>query len=145
MNSRHSGGKARPWLGFTLIELMVTVAIVAILTAIAYPAYFDQISKSRRAEGKAVILQTVQNIERFYTLSNSYASAVASTVGASGIMSEHGYYRVTATPAASTTATTFALSAVPQAGQAIDRCQTLIINETGAKSTSNGLSVTECW
>ena len=142
MSIRHSSVSTHPWLGFTLIELMVTVAIVAILAAVAYPAYLDQIQKSRRAEGKAVLLQTVQNLERAYTLSNSYASAVDSVVGASGVRSEHGFYQVTA-PAAN--ATTYTLNAAPQLAQANDRCQTLIINETGAKSTSNGLSVTECW
>ena len=134
--------------GFTLIELMVTVAIVAILAAIAYPSFIDQIRKSRRAEGKAVLLQTVQNIERFNTLSNSYATSAASAVGASGVMSEHGYYQVTV---ASATASSFSLDATPQGGQVQDRCKTLTITESGQKGVAAASSVNptgsaaECW
>jgi type IV pilus assembly protein PilE len=128
--------------GFTLIELMVTVAVVAILAAIAYPSFLDQVRKSRRSAGKAVLLQTVQNIERFYTLSNSYASAVTSVVGASGVLSENGYYLVTS---ASATSSTYSLSATPQGGQASDRCQTLTIDQLAQKGTSSGLPVSECW
>ena len=142
MSMQKSSGN-KPWrFGFTLIELMVVVAVVALLTAIAYPAYLDQVRKARRAEGKVVILQTVQNIERFYTLNNNYASSVTSVVGASGVLSEHGFYTVTST---ASDATSYTLAAAPRLGQGSDRCQTLIINQTGAKSTSNGLSVTECW
>ena len=55
--------------GFTLIEIMVAVAIVAILVAVALPAYEEQVRKSRRAEAKTSLLQAVQLQERFYTAS----------------------------------------------------------------------------
>ncbi len=135
-------------LGFTLIELMVTVAVVAILAAVAFPSFQDYILRSRRTEGKTVLLQTQQLVERGYTDLNSYASAVASVVGASGVNSEHRYYQVTSTSA---TASTYALSSIPQGGQAKDKCKTLTITETGVKdiaptaSVNPTLTKTECW
>ena len=59
--------------GFTLIELMITVAIIAILAAIAYPAYTDQIRKGKRAECRSGLLQSMQQQERYYTQFNKYA------------------------------------------------------------------------
>lgn len=50
--------------GFTLIELMIVVAIVAILAAVAYPSYRDSISKSRRAEARAQLMDAVQYMQR---------------------------------------------------------------------------------
>ena len=64
--------------GFTLIELMVTVAIVAILSAIAYPAYTEYILKSRRTDAKNALLDLAARQERFYSLNNKY-SIVPST------------------------------------------------------------------
>lgn len=58
--------------GFTLIELMITVAIVGILAAIAYPAYQDSILKGRRAEGRTALLNLLQQQERYYTQTGSY-------------------------------------------------------------------------
>jgi type IV pilus assembly protein PilE len=60
--------------GFTLIELMIVVAIVSILAAIAYPAYTDQIRKGRRAECRSGLLQSMQQQERFYSQYNTYAA-----------------------------------------------------------------------
>ena len=141
-------------LGFTLIEVMVTVAIVAILAAVALPSYEEFILRSRRAEGKTELIKTQQLVERAFTDLNNYGSAIASVANASGVLptSEHGYYRITSTPApASTVASTYTLNSVPQTGQAKDRCKTLTITETGAKgvAATAGVAPTataaECW
>lgn len=58
--------------GFTLIELMITVAIVAILAAVAYPSYRDQVAKGRRAEAKTVAVEASQWMERFYAENYRY-------------------------------------------------------------------------
>ncbi len=60
--------------GFTLIELMITVAVVGILAAIAYPAYTNQIAKGRRAECRAGLMQALQQQERYFTQFNTYAA-----------------------------------------------------------------------
>ncbi|AVS78597.1 prepilin-type cleavage/methylation domain-containing protein [Paracidovorax avenae] len=58
--------------GFTLIELMITVAVVGILAAIAYPSYREYVSKSRRAEAKTILLSAQQWMERFYSENYRY-------------------------------------------------------------------------
>jgi type IV pilus assembly protein PilE len=66
--------------GFTLIEIMVVLVIVAILAAVAYPSYQESIRKSRRAEGHAALMQLMLQQERYYSQSNSYfAFSSAST------------------------------------------------------------------
>ena len=58
--------------GFTLIELMITVAIVALLASIAYPAYTDSVLKGRRAEARTALLELMQQQERYMTQRNTY-------------------------------------------------------------------------
>ena len=62
----------RAGAGFTLIELMIVVAVVAILAAIAVPSYQEQVRKSRRAQAKADIVEYVQMAERFFTVNNTF-------------------------------------------------------------------------
>lgn len=60
-------------IGFTLIELMITVAIIGLLAAVAYPSYTSQIAKGRRAECRSGLLQSLQQQERYYSQYNAYA------------------------------------------------------------------------
>ncbi|MCC4620365.1 type IV pilin protein, partial [Xanthomonas cassavae CFBP 4642] len=60
--------------GFTLIELMIVVAVVGILAAVAYPSYAEHIRKSRRAQAKADLVEYAQMAERSHTTNNTYAS-----------------------------------------------------------------------
>ena len=76
--------------GFTLIELMIAVAIVALLAAIAYPSYQDSVWKGKRGEAKAAILRTLQSEERYYTQNNTYITYTAGTPP-SGSSSFPGY------------------------------------------------------
>jgi len=68
--------------GFTLIELMITVAIVGILAAIAYPSYQDSVRKGKRAEGRTALIDFLQQQERFLTQTGSYAVV---SPGATGV------------------------------------------------------------
>jgi type IV pilus assembly protein PilE len=66
--------KIHPYRGFTLIELMIVVAIVGILAAIAYPSYVSSINKGKRAEGRAALAELLQQQERFMTQNNTYCA-----------------------------------------------------------------------
>lgn len=65
--------------GFTLIELMVALAITAILASVAYPSYVEAVRKAKRVEGRAALLQLMQQQERIYSLQNSYEAFSATS------------------------------------------------------------------
>ena len=68
--------RGRRSIGFTLIELMVVVAIVGILAAIAYPSYLDQVRKGRRAEAQALLMELAQRQQNFLMIRRRYASSL---------------------------------------------------------------------
>ena len=128
--------------GFTLIELMVTVMIVGILASIAYPAYQDHVFKTRRAAGKACLLEAGQYMERYYTTNMSYASASLPTC--SSDVSSFYTLAFSGTPDAST----YALTATRTGAQANDKCGTLTLNQAGTRGVSSaatGITATDCW
>lgn len=130
--------------GFTLIELMIVVAIVGILAAIAYPAYQEQVRKTKRAEGQAELMDIAQRLERCYTLYGSYNDATCPISNGDTIMSAEDHYEVTVVSAAAT----FTLTAVGQGDQANDKCGDLTYDNTGAKGIANadaGVTWQDCW
>ena len=78
---RRNGSRER---GFTLIELMITLAIVAILAAVAIPSYRDSVWKGKRAEAKAAMLKMLQAQERYYTQANTYVDPTTLTTAQRG-------------------------------------------------------------
>jgi type IV pilus assembly protein PilE len=130
--------------GFTLIELMVVVAIIAILAAFAVPNYLRYGLRARRADGQNVLLRVASAQERFYSTNNRYGSL--SDIGfGSGNTSEKGYYTVAVTPA--TPGTTFTATATPVAGgpQAKDDCKALNITNAGVKGSTGTTTNGTCW
>lgn len=67
--------------GFTLVELMIVVAIVGILTAIAYPSYSEYVLRGRRAEARTALLDLMQQQERYFTQNNSYLAFSTDNAG----------------------------------------------------------------
>ncbi len=131
----------KPATGFTLLELMITVAIISILAAIAYPSYLDQVRKTRRSDAVAALLKTAQVLERCYTEYNAYNNtscpavddADDSKLASAYTSTDEGYYTLSATVL---DASAFTLRAVPNGDQANDKCHTLTYNHIGSKGVS---------
>lgn len=136
--------RQRTW-GFTLIELMIAVAIVAILAAIAYPSYQDSVRKSRRGQAKADVVELAQRAERFHTINNSYVGFWATVPTSDRVSPRTGgttAYAITQVEALNT----FVLTATPQGAQTADtRCGTLTLNQAGVRTESGSGQLSDCW
>ncbi|MGJ4803881.1 type IV pilin protein [Luteimonas sp. SDU82] len=136
--------------GFTLIELMVAVAIVGILAAIAYPSYMDAVRKGKRGQAKGALVELAQRAERWRTVHGSFDGFWASVDTAHRTSPRQGEgttaYNLAYTP--NETGTGFTLSAVPQGSQVADtRCMTLTLDHAGRKGVAGGATgtVADCW
>lgn len=128
--------------GFTLIELMITVAIVAILAAIAYPSYQNHVLRTHRAAAKACLSEYGQFMERYYTTNMSYVDADAG--GPPGCASEGGLdQRYTIALVGEPTRSTYLLRATAIGPQAKDaKCATMTLNQAGHRDATD---VAACW
>ncbi|WP_260295698.1 type IV pilin protein [Sedimenticola hydrogenitrophicus] len=140
--------------GFTLIELMIVVAVIGILAAIAYPSYEEQVRKSRRADATGALLGLAGALERRYTSTGSYAGAGAGggNTGAPTIFSTTSpvdggtaAYNLTIN---TSNASTFTIHAAPTGPQAGDKCGTLTLTQDGTRNVtgqSAGITANDCW
>ncbi len=146
--------------GFTLVELMIVVAIIGILTSIAYPSYQESVAKSRRSDATGALLVFANAMERHFTVNSTYKNAA----GTDGTPTDTGLPRPGVfghqqSPLDSGTAlynlkinaandTTYTLYAERTGAQTNDGCGTLTYTNTGVKgvtSNSGGHTAASCW
>lgn len=129
--------------GFTLIELMIVVAVVAILASIALPSYRESVAKGRRAEVRAVLLEAGQWMERHYSENfrydtNTAGTAVADLLPANLKQSPRdtgGAYTI-AISAVATRSYTITATPVATGPMASDKCGSFLVTNTGVKSNT---------
>lgn len=124
--------------GFTLIELMITVAIVAIIAAIAYPSYQEQVRETRRANAQADLLELSSYMERYYTERFTYADAALPFTN-SPKLGNSSFYDLGFTD--DPDANSYTIQAEPIGAQSNDRCGTMTINEVGQRNADGA----NCW
>ena len=131
--------------GFTLIEMMVTVAIVSVLASVAYPSYMEQVRKGRRAEGQAVLMEASQFMERYATENLRFdvdragtAVALPTALSAAPKSATSKFYNLSLQ---SVTQSTYILQAVPVNLQASDACGTMTLSDRGVKAALRS----DCW
>lgn len=129
--------------GFSLIELMIALAVVSILAGIAYPNYMEYLQRARRAECTGVLLGQANAMERRFSTTNSYVGALPGPVQCPADGGPSSYILGFAED--EPTALTFVIQAVPAGAQAGDRCGTLSIDNTGFKTPASGKTTRPCW
>ena len=129
--------------GFTLIELIIVVAIIAVLSAIAVPAYQSYVQDSRRSDAYVALTAAAAEQERFYIYDNRYSTDINDLGGSA---SPEGHYAITL--AATDSTFTLTATAVNTSTQFLDtNCRTLTLDNVGRRGStnSNGATSTGCW
>lgn len=137
--------KPRSMGGFTLVELIIAVAVIGILAAVALPSYQSHIAASRRADAKSALLGVAQVMERYYTERGTYVGATLGSTGLYPSTSPQGYYTLSI---ASQSASAFSLTATRAGAQVGDKCGNYTYDQAGTKgvaSASTGYTAAKCW
>ena len=148
--------RPRRFSGFTLVELMTVVVVIAILVAVAFPSYQDHVRKAKRAEGKTALLKAAQVLERNYSDNNVYVVDIAPLfalgAGATVYSGDNpadttSAYTIAVAPATVPCALVncFLLTATPNAPFTDPDCGNLTLTSTGVRCWStSGAPATSC-
>jgi type IV pilus assembly protein PilE len=136
--------------GFTLIELMIVVVVIAVLSAIAVPSYKYFVTRAKRAAARTAIQNMAQQQERYFTQNNGYLAIASGSTAASGWVNYVGDsytartydLTVTVAAAATTLAAAFTISAAPTNGFSDTTCNTLSLTSAGLQAPT---SPSDCW
>ena len=133
--------------GFTLIELMIVVAVIGILSAVALPSYNDYVRRGKRAEARAEVLRAEGWLERYFTENNRYSDTATSTVNAAfssrfSVVPATGATNYNITLAV--TNSTYTVTAIPAGSMAGDACASYIKTNTGSLASTAANNPSKC-